>query len=75
MKHFVLIERWKREVCEIEVEATNAEDAENKVREMYFDDELDDDFDDYGCDADFKEQVITVYEPETYTQLRESNIE
>ncbi len=75
MKHFILIERWKREACEIEVEADNAEDAENKALEMYFDDELDDNFDDYGCDADYKEQVITVYNSNTHERLRETEIE
>ncbi|WP_171986529.1 hypothetical protein, partial [Burkholderia cenocepacia] len=74
MKHTILIERWKREACEIEVEAKDADDAEEQALELYFNDSLEDDFEDYGLDADYKDQLLTVYKATTHAKLKESNI-
>jgi len=75
MKHTILIERWKREACEIVIDAKNADDAEEQALELYFNDSLEDDFDDYGCDADFKDQLLTVYKTSTNARLKETEIE
>ena len=74
MKHTILIERWKREACEIEVDAISADDAEEQALSLYFNADIEYEFKDYGIDADYKDQVLTVYKTSTNLKLKESNI-
>ncbi len=58
MKYFILLERWKRETCELYVDAKNIKDAKKKALELYQDEKLENEFEDFGLNADYKNLSI-----------------
>lgn len=44
MKHTIIIERWKRETCEISIDAENYADAQEQSLSLYLAGHLENDF-------------------------------
>lgn len=70
MKHNIYIERWKREVCEININADHILDAQEKALELYFNNHLENEFKECEQEEKFKNETITVYDNETASELK-----
>ena len=64
MLYTVEIERWKREVCVVSFSTDTAENAEEQALSLYLGRHLEDDFEDYGKDADIKDEALRVLDDE-----------
>lgn len=73
MQYTIEIERWKREVCVIDVESVTPDDAEEQALTLYLGEYLENQFDDYGTDKDIKNEAIRVLD-NNGDQVKENNI-
>ncbi len=71
MKYNIEIERWTREVCQISIESTSPENAQQEALEIYFGMNLEDEFQSYGHDKDVKDEEITVLDDDGETLINE----
>ncbi|MCP3658524.1 MAG: hypothetical protein GY734_21915 [Herbaspirillum sp.] len=72
MKYNIEIERWTREVCQISIESTSPENAQQEALEIYFGMNLENEFQDYGHDKDIKDEEITVLDDDGETLVNET---
>lgn len=71
----ILIERWKREAYEFEIEAEDTDAVFNEVKDGYFDGEYDYEFEDYGNDADYRDEKVTVYDEDAEEELGQAEVD
>jgi hypothetical protein len=72
MKYTIEIIRWKREACEITIDATNTKDAQEQAIALYFGGHLEQSFD--TNDQNFnpnKDERIKIYSQENSLEIDE----
>lgn len=70
MKHTILIERWKREACEVVIDAKTTKEAEEQALALYMNGDIEHEFVDYDEDADYKDEELSIYKASTNALIK-----